>query len=227
MLCPHCETGIKLDFSGTSNVYPAEHKAKKQWGFDLAHGFCPQCEQLIVLRRYGTYWQHDDEFESSRELFSESEEILYPVVRRSKPVDPEVPERFKNEYVEACAVQEISPKASAALSRRLLQDILHNHFNLKARSLDKEIDLFLELPGVPQALSSQVDAVRNIGNFAAHPLKDSSTGEIIDVEPGEAEWLIGTIEAMFDFVFVQPKRLEELRKRLNVKLAAAGKPPMK
>jgi hypothetical protein len=29
--------------------------------------------------------------------------------------------------------------------------------------------------------------VRTIGNFAAHPIKSTSTGTIVDVEPGEAE----------------------------------------
>jgi hypothetical protein len=33
-----------------------------------------------------------------------------------------------------------------------------------------------------------LDAIRTIGNFAAHPIKSTSSGEIVDVEPGEAEW---------------------------------------
>lgn len=42
--------------------------------------------------------------------------------------------------------------------------------------------------------------MRNIGNFAAHPLKDTSTGEILPVEAGEAEWNLETLEALFDFL---------------------------
>jgi hypothetical protein len=34
-----------------------------------------------------------------------------------------------------------------------------------------------------------IDAVRNIGNFAAHPQKSTATGEILEVEFGESEWL--------------------------------------
>jgi hypothetical protein len=76
-------------------------------------------------------------------------------------------------------------------------------------------------------LNDAIDAIRNVGNFAAHPLKDTNTGEIVEVEPGEAEWLIEVLEALFDFTFVQPKRLEERRKKLNAKLTTLGKPPMK
>jgi hypothetical protein len=72
-----------------------------------------------------------------------------------------------------------------------------------------------------------VDAVRNVGNFAAHPLKETQTGAILDVEPGEAEWLLDVLEGLFDFAFVQPAKAREARERLNEKLQTAGKPAMK
>lgn len=51
-----------------------------------------------------------------------------------------------------------------------------------------------------------LDAVRHFSNFAAHPEKDIATGEIIDVEPGEAEWCLEIVEKLFDHYFVQPAR---------------------
>jgi hypothetical protein len=68
---------------------------------------------------------------------------------------------------------------------------------------------------------------RNVGNFAAHPLKDTNTGEIVEVDPGEAEWLLDVNESLFDFVFVQPKRLQAGKIQLNEKLKSIGKPAMK
>ena len=53
------------------------------------------------------------------------------------------------------------------------------------------------------------------------------TGEVIDVEPGEAEWLLDTLEGLFDFYFVQPAILERKRAALNKKLKEADKPPLK
>ncbi len=82
-------------------------------------------------------------------------------------------------------------------------------------------------PLLDSYLSEAVDAVRNVGNFAAHPLKDTNTGEIVEVEEGEAEWLLDVIDALFGFTFVQPKRLEKRKKELNEKLSNLGKPPMK
>jgi hypothetical protein len=114
-----------------------------------------------------------------------------------------------------------------ALSRRLLQQILWDELGIKKGNLASEIEEFLARPGVPSSLSGAIDAIRTIGNIAAHPLKDQSTREIIDVEPGEAEWLLDVLESLFDYVFVQPRRLAARRENLNQKLRAAGKPPLK
>ena len=58
-------------------------------------------------------------------------------------------------------------------------------------------------------------------------MKSTHTGEIMDVEPGEAEWLLDTLEGLFDFYFVQPATLKTKREALNAKLADANKPPLK
>lgn len=153
-------------------------------------------------------------------------DIIFPKYANRR-VEPEVPIEYREDFIEAAAVLPISPKASAALSRRILQHTLREKFGLKRPSLAQEIDDFLKLKDVPAYLSGAVDAVRNIGNFAAHPLKDSSTGTIVAVEPGEAEWLLEVLESLFDFAFVQPERLAAKQIALNKKLIAMGKPPMK
>ena len=58
-------------------------------------------------------------------------------------------------------------------------------------------------------------------------MKSTHTGEVVDVEPGEAEWLLDVLEGMFDFYFVQPAILKKKRDSLNTKLADLRKPPMK
>ena len=49
----------------------------------------------------------------------------------------------------------------------------------------------------------------------------------MEVEPGEAEWLLDVLEGLFDFYFVQPAILAKKRQALNRKLQEAGTPPMK
>lgn len=45
-------------------------------------------------------------------------------------------------------------------------------------------------------------------------MKSQKTGQIVDVEPGEAEWTLDVLDALFDFYLVQPAILSEKRKGL-------------
>lgn len=111
-------------------------------------------------------------------------------------VPDEVPLNYKNNFLEAVRIMHLSPKSSAAMSRRLLQEILHEKFNINKNNLSKEIEEFIKKPNIPSYLSQSVDAIRNIGNFAAHPLKSTSTGEIVEVETGEVEWIIEILKLL-------------------------------
>ncbi len=143
------------------------------------------------------------------------------------PIGSEIPGSVSQDYLEAVAVLQDSPKASAALSRRCLQHLLREHAGVKKNDLADEIQQVLEAKTLPGYLADAIDGVRNIGNFAAHPIKSKSTGEIVKVEEGEAEWLLDTLEGLFDFYFIQPAALAKKKSQLNKKLQDAGKPPMK
>ena len=134
---------------------------------------------------------------------------------------------FAKDFTEACLVICDSEKASAALSRRCLQNLLREKAETKAKDLAAQIQEVLDSGRLPSHLAAAIDGVRAIGNFAAHPIKSERTGEVIEVESGEAEWLLDTLEWFFDFYFVQPANLEKKRDALNKKLQEAGKPPLK
>ena len=153
-------------------------------------------------------------------------QIIYPEADEFS-VAPEVPADYSAEFLESSAALEYSAKASAALSRRLLQKTLRDKLGIVKRDLSQEIDEFIESSKAPTYLTDAIDAIRQIGNFAAHPIKFRNTGEIVDVEPGEAEWILEVLESLFDFVFVQPAKLEQRRTSLNEKLKEMGKPALK
>ncbi len=99
-------------------------------------------------------------FASNIYLNETSEEIIYPKFS-SRSDELEVPDRYKKDFLEASAVLSISPKASAALSRRILQDILRQELKIQKPSLAQEIDEFVQRKDIPSYLSDAVDAVRN------------------------------------------------------------------
>ncbi len=241
MKCPHCTKEIHFQYN-EAHAYlydeeessPSEENQETEQnddledvedkGFDIAHGFCPSCSNLIVLVRDGTYIVLRGEGKLDK---ISSEVIVYPKNINHQKLAPEVPDEFSNEFDEAASVLDASPKASAAISRRLLQKLLHEKFGIKARNLDKEIEEFISRKDLPSHISEAVDAVRSIGNFAAHPIKNTNTGEIVEVESGEAEWLLEVLESLLDFAFVQPEKFRKRKDELNKKLEAIGKRPMK
>jgi hypothetical protein len=183
---------------------------------------CPACRRHIIVARFNeAYVSHSEGGTGVRER----DLVLYPRGTTRPPPPPEVPNPFAQDYKEACAVLADSPKASAALSRRCLQAILREKAGVKHSNLNNEIDEAMR--ELPRYLSGAIDAVRNVGNFASHPMKSQSTGEVVEVEPGEAEWLLDVLEGLFAFYFVEPAALEEKRDALNSKLEDLGKPPLK
>ena len=68
--------------------------------------------------------------------------LAHPQFAGRKIVGDAVPETLKADYIEACNVLSVSPIASAALSRRILEAILH-HQGYVAGSLGNKIDAVL------------------------------------------------------------------------------------
>ena len=184
-----------------------------QFGFRTT--VCPACRKLICAL---TQADQDGVYKPAT--------IVYPKVS-ARPVPVEVEEKFASDFREACLVITDSEKASAALSRRCLQHLLREKAGTKAKDLADQIEEVLDSGELPSRLGEVIDMVRAVGNFAAHPTKSTNTGEVIDVEPGEAEWNLNTLEELFDFYFVQPARVAKRTEALNKKLEDAGKPPLK
>ena len=183
-------------------------------------GTCSECDGLIVLGR----WILNPDTPIAD---VDSEFLIYPTGPRPRPLAPEVTGEYAQDFREASLVLDYSPKASAALSRRLVQHIIREKAGITRRNLDQEIDAVIEQGTLPSDLAHDLDVIRTTGNFAAHPIKSTSTGEVVDVEPGEAEALLDLVDELLDFYVVRPARRAVKRDAINVKLQDAGKPPLK
>jgi hypothetical protein len=215
--CLHCLVSFHAE--------PDEHVLGKDadGGWSVVTRLCPSCNRYIFSLRNGEIrnGQH------GRSVAAHDETFVRPRASARPPCPIEVPAVLADDYRQACLVIPDSPKASAALSRRCLQHLLREHFGVKQGDLVREIQQVIDNGKLPTHLVEAIDAIRNIGNLAAHPAKSAQTGEIVDVEPGEAEWNLDVLEGLFDFCFVQPAVLKRKREELDKKLAATGKPPMK
>lgn len=218
MKCPHC----LVDFH--DSAYETELGNDLSGSWDILTRNCPNCKKNIFHLRNFTVEVNNHRTISKR---INSEELIYPKGINRSPLPQEVPVKYAEDYQEACAVLTASPKASAALSRRCLQHMIREELNIKKRDLFQEIQEVIDSGAMPTDILESIDSIRNIGNFAAHPIKSTSTGEIVAVEPHEAEWNLDVLEMMFEYLFVRPASIKKKRDALNLKLGDAGKDPMK
>jgi hypothetical protein len=220
--CPHCTVEIHAE---TRWIYLGGSE-KGDWAVEKYVCPNPECSKFILYLVLG-----DGVFSSPGSLRGmksvKKRFMVYPKGSNRPPVPSEVPQMFADDYTEACLVLPDSPKSSAALSRRCLQNLLREKAGVKHTNLADEIQQVIDSRTLPSHLVDVIDAIRNVGNFATHPIKSQKTGEILPVEPEEAEWNLDVLEALFDFYFVQPSVVKKKRTALDNKLGEAGKKPMK
>ena len=222
MKCPHC----LVAFHDNESFQHVGEDIEKHWF--ISRRTCSACKRFVLAlvnstscasSRYAPVCQPSGKINKTIQV--------YPLGSSRTPCPADVPDDIANDYREACLVLPFSPKASAALSRRCLQHLLRDAAKVKKQDLAREIDAVLSTGTLPTHIANAIDAIRQTGNFAAHPTKSTNTGEIVDVEPHEAEWNLDVLELLFDFYYVQPTIAQQRIDAMNAKLASANKPPMK
>lgn len=125
-----------------------------------------------------------------------------------------IPRVIVEDYSEACRIRDLSPKASATLSRRCLQGMIRDFCKISENTLNKEIqklrsstDSGSAPKGVEPEHVDAIDQVRAVGNIGAH--MEADVNLIIPVEPHEAQMLIELIETLFAEWYVARHRREE------------------
>lgn len=159
---------------------------------------------------------------------------------RSKPQPDYIPAPIREDYYEACAVAELSPKGSATLARRCLQGMIRDFCKISRKTLFLEIEALRELleqekapPGVTAETVEAIDYVRSVGNIGAHMEKDIDL--VIPVDTGEAQALIELIELLFAEWYVarqvrserlsRVKQIAEAKKAITTQIATEPQTP--
>lgn len=223
MKCPHCTVTIHIDLQSRPLTL-AQDEDDRTIGWEAQYGICPSCKQAIIMLRNGPGIPA-----SNGNFLINGAQARFLVWPQSslRPCPTEVPPDVAADFKEASSVLHASPQASAALTRRGLQQVLRDYANTKSKDLVDQIQEVIDEGHIPAALADQLDAVRVIGNFAAHPLKSKNSGAILPVEPHEAEWNLDVMEAVFDHYFVKPAQALARKAALNKKLIEGGKQPLK
>lgn len=119
-----------------------------------------------------------------------------------------IPKAIRDDYLEACLIRDLSPKASATLARRSFQGMIRDFWKVKKSNLKQEIEAIKDK--VDSTTWKAIDAVREVGNIGAHMEQDINV--IIEVEPNEANLLTNLIEILMkDWYIAKHEREESLR----------------
>ncbi|VVP26425.1 hypothetical protein PS876_04105 [Pseudomonas fluorescens] len=205
--CGHNSTITNQNISGTNFKFGDNNKFEVDLMVTITSIVCPnpQCRDVTLKARFGRSGIVDGSY-GVEEIFNDwtlrpdSLAMVFPDY---------VPSAIRQDYEEACKIRDLSPKASATLSRRCLQGIIRDFKGIVKKRLVDEIEALRD--EVDPDTWAAIDAVRQIGNIGAHMEKDIN--EIIDVEPSEAQLLIELIETLIkDWYVARNKRQEHLAK---------------
>jgi len=185
---------------------------------------CPneECREVIVqTRRYVTF--------KGQALEEVVPDMWWAVPQKRPPreIGPLVKEPFRRDYLEASAILKDSPRMSAVLARKILADLLEKYGKVtRSLKLSTMIEAFERQGGHPSHVTGNLDYLREIADFSAHTQKDE-LGNIVDVEPKEAEWTLEVVDTLFDYFIVGPEKDKERRAKFDKKIEQAGRKPIK
>lgn len=214
MICNHCGIAFK-EQGGFTHQFRNFDFAQR---FSVERQDCPQCLRSNIYLHIET----ESELDGSVDIQCR---LIEPLSSKQGSLPTDVPQYFRESFSESSQVLEISPKASAALSRRLLEGILVENGAPAGKNLFQQIEHAVS-NGVPSYISDELDYIRQIGKFAAHAKSNRATGEIIDVDKDEAEAILAIIELLFDHYYVMPAKAKRRHQQLEEKLQASKANPV-
>jgi len=211
-MCPYCSQNATITESNISSESHFFNEGNKDKDLVVITTVvvCPneKCKEYTIQAQL-----YKAKFE--RSISTDLQPTGFPILTwmlkpqsNAKPFPSYIPTVIRNDYKEACLILDLSPKASATLSRRCLQGIIRDFWGIAKKNLFEEINA---LKGnIESDTWDAIDAVRSIGNIGAHMEKDINL--IIDVEPKEASLLVGLIEILFrDWYISRHERQQHLK----------------
>ncbi len=134
---------------------------------------------------------------------SKPEEVTDSQPAAPRPIAPsDVPEKVQDAYGQALFLVERSPRASGALSRYCLQQIIRDFWKIPA---DEQGTLSVELDRISNLISDEtrdsIECVRAFGSIDFHFSQDRDM--MVDTTPDEARMLLALVQLLFQEWYVE------------------------
>ena len=193
MECPHC----RAEITATPHTFALGMDQDGTW--KVSNIRCPTCDHLVVS------------------LLGE-QGATYPVLPQGAcraGLSTDVPQEWADDYHTACRVLPHSPEASAALSRRSLHKLLAVKTGAGHGILSDQIRQAVISSDLPPYLKQALQTLTRIAKLEPDSPKSERPEALAPAEPGEAEWLLDILQAMFDLYFVLPAKMERRQASLE------------
>lgn len=175
----------------------------------------PSCKNVTIRLLYGTVT-----WDASWRLKSILLNAPIKPESSARPLPSVIPDPIARDYLEACRIATLSPKASATLARRCLQGMIRDFCGIAKPTLHQEINELkkqFDVGNAPRGVSEEsfdaIEAIRKLGNIGAHMEKDINV--IVDVEPDEAELLLNLVENLFEEWYIARQKRQERLARVT------------
>lgn len=224
-LCPHCAHRVSFvpppggppSWSYRERL-PAEHEAEPDTLVEHTFiiGLCPDldCGKASIVYEVGESLDNVWDSWSLVKL-----DIVYPPASGRTLADEEIPAELRSLYAEAGRIEGTSPNGAAFLGRRILERVLRTELRGRVKTktpLARLIDSYLAEETVPPKLHQLMHDVRQFGNIAGHP-DESDDGRVLDVDQGEATYVLDVVGELLDYIYIRPKKQEAMRARYEAK----------
>lgn len=200
--CPHCKAYAK---QGWYSIWRHTLSGQSWIVQPLTLAMCSHCTNY-------TLWQ--------------SEQILYPEESPVASPNPDLRDDIKEDYSEAKAIVNKSPRGATALLRLAIQKVCQQ-LGENGKNINTDIANLVK-KGLPIPIQQALDIVRVIGNNAVHP------GQIdLKDDRDTAMKLFALVNLIADVMITQPKHVQEFydtlpqsaKEAIQKRDGGAGAPP--
>jgi Domain of unknown function (DUF4145) len=221
VICPYCQLNIQptappsplgRGMGSSTRIWYSDEKGRHE----VRDAVCPACHRTFLI--------HSDQIEIPSPVPGEvsidfvNDWVIHPRVPARGRAAAEVPEPYASLFNEAALTLLDSPRGSAMLSRRALQDLLRDEAHAPdLNNLYAEIQWVIDNVALPSHIADTLHEPRIVGNMGAHPTK-APAGDRIEVVAGEAEWMLDVLDALFDFYFIAPAKTAARKAALQQRL---------
>lgn len=214
--CPYCKTKTTI----VNSNYSCNLHIFGDYFLKTEYILCPNkcCKKTTIkasLLKRSDFMLGVGNMHQKPEAIPIWEKTLQPDIQNAIVLPGYIPECLREDYYEAYKIVELSPKSSATLTRRCLQGMIHDFWNIKKKNLFCEIEELEKNDKIDGETKRILEIIREIGNKGAHLEKDVNL--IVDIEKEDAKVLLNLLENLFQNWYIAKHEQEERIKKLEDK----------